>query len=254
VGPATQLVAGHSFVCALEERGGLACLSTRTVVRAADTVALPFRVRRIAGNEEGVVLEAEDGRVHDCRLPLYANQPLRTCDLKTIDAPDVDGYVNAGLWECTLDRERAPSCRGKASENSDSVEPIAVPGFPRRVRRLVEGLSDYETGPVICAIGESKELACFRSLRPGAGGLVADVHAVRLPGPVRDLAIGAAYGRVVLEDGRVHQIPMSITRSYPDRAKLFDAIASPMGEPVDSISGGSCVRYRSGRVACPASE
>jgi hypothetical protein len=35
------------------------------VVRTADTVALPFRVRRIAGNEEGVVLDAEDGRVHD---------------------------------------------------------------------------------------------------------------------------------------------------------------------------------------------
>ena len=70
VGRATQIVAGHSRVCALERAGTVVCFSTQTNTSVGEPVTLPFRVRRIAGSERGVVLEAEDGHVHYCGLPL----------------------------------------------------------------------------------------------------------------------------------------------------------------------------------------
>lgn len=248
----TELASGDSFVCALDRTGHVSCIQTRTITRSAEPLALPFRVRRIAGNEGGLVLEAQDGRVHECALETGSDKPIRECaKLTEVDVPDADAYVNAGRFTCSLDRSRSPSCRGMASENSDAEESIAVPDFPQQVRRLVEGLGFYETGAVVCAIGMSGELACFRLLRRDAAGkLIAEVHKIDLPGAVRDLAIGRSYGRVVLEDGRVYAIPMSITSTPWPKVPLFEAAPVAIPEPADTVGSGSCIRYRSGHITC----
>jgi hypothetical protein len=251
IGAASELVAGHAFVCALERSGRVACLNTLRTEATAGILALPFRVKRIAGNEHSVIVEADDGRVHECELPFDPDGPFRECELTALAVPDVDAYVHAPLRRCSLDRERKASCRGRASENSDEEQNIALPGFPKKVRRLVEGLGAYETGAVVCAIGSAGELVCYRGLHANAHDeLVADVERIALPVPVRDLAIGDSYGRAVLEDGSVFEIPMSLTRRYPRGAKMFVATHVPTSEPAESISAMSCIRYRSGRVGC----
>ncbi len=253
VSPATQLVAGHRFVCALEHGGTIACLRTEDTKSKPSAVTLPFRAKNIAANELALVVQGEDGRVHECTFPFDTDAPHTECELTELAVADVDAYVNTNLQQCSLDTTGHASCRGRFSDNDDEEHRIAVPGFPRRVRRLAEGLGAYETGAVVCAIGEAGDLACHRGGSVGTGSeLVADVRRIPLPRPVRDIAFDDAYARLLLDDGSVWAMPVSVTRRYPEGAQLFVPAKLALPERVTALGARTCVRYESGRIACHA--
>ncbi len=245
---ASQLVTTYATVCALGADGRVGCLAANTPSDEAAIVELPFAVRRIAATEEGLVLEASDGQIHACILPSSASARPSSCRPTKLGVAGVDEHIDTGLFRCSVNRERSVTCIGKASEDDREERPIAVTGLSFRVRRLVEGgLGAFSTVPVVCAIGSAGELACFKGI---ASDLTAHARAVTLPARVRDVAVGPTRVRVVLEDGRVFEIPTS----EQEGAKAFVPRERQSAEPADAIAQDECIRYRSGRLDCGTRE
>lgn len=249
---ARQLVATYATVCALGRDGRVGCFPASDPDGAAEPVDLPFRVRRLAATEGGLVLEAEDGQVHTCALPSSIDGRPSSCRPTKLAAGGVDDHIDTGLFRCTVDRDRAVGCAGKAAEDDATERPIAVTGITFRVRRLVEGgLGAFSTTPVVCAVGSAGELACFRGVAAApAGGLVAAARVLALPSAVRDVAIGPTHVRIVLDGGRVFEAPTSEEAG----ASALVPRERTGAEPADAIAPQECVRYRSGRLDCGVRE
>jgi hypothetical protein len=172
-----------------------------------------------------------------------------------LPVPSILGFIHAGdYFECSLTADGRVACaaRDRDSEGQPLVS-MRVQGLPVPVRELISGPSTYEGGPVVCAIGEGGDLACMGYANDGGWSVAVPVH---VP-PVRALAIGSDYARVLTTGGDVYDFlvaktppPASSCLAHANQALGREPRKLRLDEPATAITGGACVLMRSGRTVC----